>query len=199
LLILLASSFVVFWQESAPGGKHDPSNESVTEKRSLSRLANSAYEGIMTFFGDDVGGMAETWEGRGTAIGIGFFILLILSMYTANLTNILIAETKKVPLTGIDDAIAKKVGFCIRESALSLVEKLYPEAFWKIIDGRTALIEAISKGEICSGGVLYLEDLESLQANGEFCNLMPVGLPIVSSYRGIPLNPIREKELHYHF
>jgi len=199
LLVLLASSFILFWQESVPGGKYDPTNRSVTERRFLSRLTNSAYDGILSFFGGFVGDLAETWEGRGTALGIGFFVLLILSMYTANLTTILVSETNKASLTGIDDAIVKRVRMCIRDSALSLVEDLYPKALWHEIDGRKALIEAISKGEKCKGGVLYLEDLESLQANGDFCNLISVGLPIVNSYRGIPLNPIKSKVLLYHF
>lgn len=197
LAVLLSSSFILFCQETLPGGKHFR-RDALMRGNALSRMASSAYFGLQGFFSGDVGRDYSTWEGRGTAIGIGFFVMIILSMYTANLTTILVAEASKTSLSGIDDAIHQKVPICIRDSALKLVKNLYPKADWKMIGGKIELIEAIASGE-CRAGISYLEDLEVLQSRGEFCALTHVGLPVVNAYRGIPLNPLKTKVLTYHF
>ena len=52
--------------------------------------------GLSSFANGGVELESMSWGGRISALGLGFFILLSLSMYTANLTNILVSSSVSV-------------------------------------------------------------------------------------------------------
>jgi len=49
-------------------------------------------------------------------MGYGFFILVILSSYTANLAAILVAKSDKQGINTIEDAIAQHVTICVLQA-----------------------------------------------------------------------------------
>merc|ERR1712232_363217 len=154
--------------------------------------------GMSSFFAGGVGDDVQTWEGRGTNLGLGMFVLVMISMYTANLTTILVSSATKTPLSGIDEAIAKNVEICVLSTYSAIIKDTYPSANLEVMHSRDGIIDAIDDGR-CEAGLMYLEDLEEVHFEGNYCELVQVGLPIVEVHRGFPINPLKAKELSYHF
>lgn len=198
LLISVTSTFILVYQESVSGGINDAKKHGLKKKTCLQRFGKSIFLGFSNFLGGGITNEASTWQGRCTGITLGIFSLIIISMYTANLTTILVSRASRVMVTSIDDALSQNHDVCLIKSTKSLVEDLYPTAKWKVLDNRKDLIDSIEDRK-CSCGIMYLEDLEVLHSDGKYCDLTPVGLPIVNIHRGIPLNPLKAKALNYHF
>jgi len=197
VVVAVFTTFILLCQEAIPGGINS-SRMQVKKKSLLARFGKSIYLGLNAFLGGSVTDELKTWQGRGTGITLGMFGLIIISMYTANLTTILVSNASRIPISSIEDAIAQNVEICAIHSTLTLAKDLYPVAEWRELKNRKVLLESIADGT-CKCGIMYLEDLEVSQSEAKYCDLTPVGLPILSIHRGIPLNPLKAKALNYHF
>jgi hypothetical protein len=91
--------------------------------------------------------------GRLAAIGFGWFLLILMSSYTANLASILVAKTGGGnSITSIGDAITKKARICTVAPILLELQVLYPSALLKsYVDAPTVIKTLIEHPEFGLG------------------------------------------------
>jgi hypothetical protein len=87
-------------------------------------------------------------------IGYGFFMLMIISAYTANLASTLISSPVTLyQLKDIDDAVARKLSICaFNQAAITTLTTYYPGVTVVKIDTTDAAVclQAVIAGKDCS-------------------------------------------------
>lgn len=96
--------------------------------------------------------------GRIAVLGFGWFLLITMASYTANLAAILVEEKSKHGITGIDDAIKQRLVICCVSQIQAELISGHPEAKLKLFKSANAIVRGMIKGE-CGVGVLT--DLQS--------------------------------------
>eukprot|EP00934_Nitzschia_sp_Nitz4_P005855 Nitzschia sp. Nitz4//scaffold207_size38617//25338//27925//NITZ4_007680-RA/size38617-augustus-gene-0.12-mRNA-1//-1//CDS//3329541620//5845//frame0 len=147
-------------------------------------------------------------------LGISFFILTIIAVYTANLAAILTQKAQDTTISGLSDALNNNYRFCSERKNLERVQVLYPEVSDNLIvvdpeeeggDGNPGFNcadcaprirvfdfldqqRAGSDPRYCHAAFAPLEDLEVEQSWGRHCNKTIVGSRVGSIQTGIPIN-----------
>jgi hypothetical protein len=70
----------------------------------------------------------QTVPARVATFGFGFFCMIVLTSYTANLASLLVAKAQRNTITSIDDAIAVKLNICVLGAIKAEIQSLYPSA-----------------------------------------------------------------------
>lgn len=80
-------------------------------------------------------------------LGFGWFLLIIMASYTANLASILVALKTAEGIGSIEDAIAQKVSICIVPQVAMEMASSYPTgvAFFKQIPDARAIVRISRK------------------------------------------------------
>ena len=92
--------------------------------------------------------------GRLATIGFGWFLLILMSSYTANLASILVAKTGGGnSIQNIQDAIAKKARICTLAPIVPELKVEYPNGlFVSYVDAPAVINELNNRPEIGKGG-----------------------------------------------
>eukprot|EP00951_Prasinocladus_malaysianus_P008215 scaffold59392_cov50-Prasinocladus_malaysianus.AAC.1 len=134
----------------------------------------------------------HSWGAHITTLGLGLFLLLLLALYSANLVNILVAETYSGQ--DIDDIISSGAKVCALEASVSILELAQPDLNL-VVDEVTGLKGLLSwssmwahldNGE-CDVAIATPDQLQMHHANSNFCGWCQIGPPIIYAHAGIPV------------
>uniref|UniRef100_A0A7S0WG46 Ionotropic glutamate receptor C-terminal domain-containing protein n=1 Tax=Hemiselmis tepida TaxID=464990 RepID=A0A7S0WG46_9CRYP len=92
----------------------------------LARISKSLY---FSFSGYVTGGNVNSpasVPGRLAALGFGFFVLITLASYTANLATILVAKSSTQGIASVEDAINQGVTICIETAVSDMLLAAHP-------------------------------------------------------------------------
>jgi len=146
-------------------------------------------------------------------LGVSFFILSIIAVYTANLASILAQRHSYVGVAGLDEAISRGYRICAERRTAEIVRSLKPEladaerffAADPVDLGGDGLpgfnccgprrkvfemldpVRAQSDSRYCHVAIAPAEDLEVEQGRGEYCNLRAAGDTIGQVQIGMPV------------
>jgi len=146
-------------------------------------------------------------------LGISFFILTIIAVYTANLAAILTQNMQQVSIDSFEDAVRAGYRFCSERKNMETIRNLYPHLDQKIFvadppdiggdgqpgftcqycDSRMRVFDFLDPvlaeydSRYCHAAVAPLEDLEVVHAAAIHCNKTSVGKPIQMIQTGIPV------------
>ena len=146
----------------------DMANEEDFENQSsyVARYLKSLY---LNFLGYLTGGPANTPQSvpaRIGTMGFGFFTMIVLTSYTANLASLLVAQASRNTIASIDDAIAANLRICIMAAIHPEFEALYPRArFVNSADEHELLAMAHpGEGQACEAFITTAISWERAQA-----------------------------------
>jgi Ligand-gated ion channel len=159
-------------------------------------------------------------------LGISFFILTIIAVYTANLAAILSQRDKRTSINDLDDVRVSGMRICVERKNMDAVNVMYQHVNPKLNfvrdptelggDGEPGFAckdcaarirtfdfvdprQAKSNPTYCHAAIAPLEDLEFLQGFGLHCNKTLVGKPIRSLMLGFPIFQQQNPVLSSHF
>jgi hypothetical protein len=103
--------------------------------------------------------------GRLAAVGFGWFLLITIASYTANLASILVAQQKATnQIGGIEDAIAQKRSICLHPVIAPEIKAAYPKAILvQNMSSTSGVIRALRKGE-CGVALVQVNKIETAMA-----------------------------------
>ena len=146
-----------------------------------------------------------TIGGRLTQLALGFFIVLMMAVYTSSLTSELLVRELGGTVSSFEEAMERRYHFCAQRTSMAPVVEVYPNAQWAR-DPRDGEVGIISRADVlhyidhglCDAAVLDEEDLDGMHANGRHCNITIVGRPIAFESIGLPLSRRLEAPLRLH-
>lgn len=167
----------------------------------LLAVLQSSYEQTVI----SIGGMLNL-------LGISFFILTLIAVYTANLAAILTTEKAQTSVQSLDDAIRANLRICSERKNMETVTRVFgvpPDLF--VTDpvelggdgqpgfncagcnNRRRVFEfmdptlADTDPRYCHVALAPEEDLEVFHTKAEFCSKVTVGAPVTFVQTGIPI------------
>lgn len=163
----------------------------------LDALIKSTWIGLRAFISGGSEHQATTLPGRIVDLGFGMFLMLTLAAFTANLVSILL-EGGNTAIGNMDDVISQNIKFCVQESKLDALLVNYPtvEPLTVVYSSRTAILEGIDSGA-CDAGLTSKEELEALQGQGDHCDKVVVGQPIINQPYSMAVSSSVEKAVGY--
>jgi len=195
LAFIMLLSNIMAWQEHRHGGTY-------AKMPWLFAFGHASYLGVRSFVDQAVTFEPRHLGGRLTSLALGFFLLVTIAAYTANLAADLILQPTPGPAVASWEAL-------LRDPALKLCTKASTAddlhtAPWNLpvaqavrFDTRLAVLPNIGSGS-CVAAVASQEDLVTAQANGDHCNLVRVGDPLFYSLRAAPVSKRAAGLLQYH-
>eukprot|EP00403_Amphidinium_massartii_P026122 CAMPEP_0178405998 /NCGR_PEP_ID=MMETSP0689_2-20121128/18687_1 /TAXON_ID=160604 /ORGANISM="Amphidinium massartii, Strain CS-259" /LENGTH=551 /DNA_ID=CAMNT_0020027029 /DNA_START=171 /DNA_END=1822 /DNA_ORIENTATION=- len=160
------------------------------------------FKGFESLFGGASTFHAHTCGGRITQLGLGFFILLIIASYTANLASLLVVSAGvSTEIASMSDAVKQGAKVCGDSNMLSKLQSMFPEAhragtFVSVANRSAALIEI---GTSCDAAAVRLQDLQNQHSTGKFCNIIRVGDPLLYLGDGVPASARIYRSLQWAF
>lgn len=153
-------------------------------------------------------------------IGIVFFFVIIIAVYTANLASFFTVKASQTSVTTFDEAITRGWRFCGTRVSILNTMKHYPQLKESSIvpdpidlggDGLPGFdckhcaprrrilekldpIKARTDPTYCHASIALREELEKVQSNGEFCDLT-LAFPLFTSDFGIPVSKAVSQQL----
>ena len=152
-------------------------------------------------------------------IGISAFILMIFSVYTANLTAIITAEAKQSPIRTLSDVVERDLRICSIRTGYLTIQSLYGNV-GKFVrdpvelggDGQPGFncpdcnvaqrvfdfldpVLADVDDRYCHVAITQEQDLTVLHGKGQHCNKTAVGKSIANAQTGIPVSEAIHREL----
>ena len=112
-----------------------------------------------------------SFPGRVAQLGYGFFIMVILASYTANLATILVAKSQSAGIQSIQDAIDKQLTICVLSAVQPELTAKYPQAKLAGFDLDRRIWRELQKGS-CGAAIMSVEAIDdgmSGQANKWDC------------------------------
>jgi hypothetical protein len=129
-------------------------------------------------------------------LALGVFVLLTLTSYTSNLTNILVQKTFSVRFDDIKQAVDLGVPICIIPNRVENLLIAHPRAIVardpegnNLVEGRNDVFKLVEEGK-CTVGLAYLEDYQTYTAPGSGQSsgrLTRAGDPVLFGLVGIPI------------
>lgn len=165
----------------------------------VERLQQSFYETFFSLLAGGVNATAEinTHSGRILQLGFAFFILLVISTYTAELTNYLITKDYAGQIESLEEAIEARYRICIPAFIKPTMERSNPRVANLLVESFGTLVHQLDLMDAgrCDAAIITLGVLDSAYSgvyteDDRHCNKIPVGQPVLTS--GISL-PVREE------
>jgi len=172
-------------------------------------LTRALYIGMLSVLQQHYDHSVVTYGALINLLGVSFFILTIIAVYTANLAAILTAKVQLTSIDSLEAALESNYRICSERKNLETVLSLYPNIDKSQLaldpeDGlpgfncptcaaRTRVFDfldlklADEDPTYCHAAFAPLEDLESLQKSGTHCNKTMV-TQVSSVQTGIPVN-----------
>jgi len=131
----------------------------------------------------------KTWYSRILIGGFGFFSIITINCYTANLTVYLseIAD-KQVEYESVLDVIRNREKICVLQAYQQSIKakfKLKDEHF-TLTHIRSELPNLMSDGH-CGAAIMEQGDLEMLHSYGDWCNITYSDAPVFTLNKGFPV------------
>ena len=180
VLVIIVSAVVVTLQERVAGAQpqgwedrlsaHDQSPEAGR----LEHLKENVIINLRTLYDGAVGNSSSA-AALISQLGLGFFILLLTSAYTANLTTFLVTSQQQGRINSWAEAQERGVSVCGTRMGSLTARTVYPTANWAIDpeDGMVGVktganvLKYLSQGGICDAAVIDHEDLYREHMAGE--------------------------------
>eukprot|EP00543_Licmophora_paradoxa_P011773 CAMPEP_0202475226 /NCGR_PEP_ID=MMETSP1360-20130828/92789_1 /ASSEMBLY_ACC=CAM_ASM_000848 /TAXON_ID=515479 /ORGANISM="Licmophora paradoxa, Strain CCMP2313" /LENGTH=403 /DNA_ID=CAMNT_0049102373 /DNA_START=536 /DNA_END=1747 /DNA_ORIENTATION=- len=176
-------------------------------------IVRSVYIGYLSVLQQNYSQSVVTYGAMLNLLGISFFILTIIAVYTANLAAILTQTPSRITVNDLNEAVANGYTICGERKTLEIVRALYPnitdDSFVKdpeylggdglpgfvcsLCSSRRRVFQMIGpqsagkNNSFCHVAIAPLEDLEVEKQNGRFCNLSIVGDPVGQVQTGMPV------------
>lgn len=176
-------------------------------------IVRSVYIGYLSVLQQNYSQSVVTYGAMLNLLGISFFILTIIAVYTANLAAILTQQPTRITVSGLEEAVARGYKVCAERKTLEIVQALYPNitesTFVKdpdylggdgkpgfvcsLCQSRRRVFQMIQPSKVakndsfCHVAIAPLEDLEVEKQNGEFCSLDIVGEVVGQVQTGMPV------------
>ena len=154
-------------------------------------FVNSIYDSMAGFSGIEGGGSANSISTQMLRFTFFWFIFIIISSYTAQLTSfIVVVTTATSSVQDINDANQRSLPICIAtksQTIQNLVIQAYPAIQMILIDDLSGsfLVEALNNDQ-CKGVLMYRHEWDLIKdssISNPNCDLLPVG-GIIRSYSG---------------
>jgi hypothetical protein len=149
----------------------------------FARYMKSLYLMILSYEKAGPENNPKSVPARISSLGFGFFCMIVLTSYTANLASLLVAKAGKNSITSIEDAIEANLKICILASIKTEFQANYPMAnFVESADGHDQLAKTLQgPGEkVCDAFITSKWEWEKIEA-GEYakldCDLETAGKP----------------------
>ena len=94
----------------------------------LVRLIKSVYLNSLGYLTGGPANNACSVPGRVATLGFGFFCMITLTTYTANLATLLVTSTKSNAIGSIEQAIDARLKICVQSAIRTEIGSLYPTA-----------------------------------------------------------------------
>lgn len=192
--ILLLGVAITFQERLSNAPPQDWSDERNPTK--AQHLTENITYGLRSLYDGGVGHSSNGFA-RVTQMGLGFFVLLFISAYTANLTTFLVTRNQKGQIESWKQAQEMGLRVCGTRMGSTTARKVYPTANWikDPADGilgvkrQADVLEYMSLG-YCDVAVMDWQDLHVAQSEGYHCDKTKVGEPIADETVGMPLNGV---------
>ena len=141
-------------------------------------------------------GHSSTGAARISQLGFGFFVLLFIASYTANLTTFLVQSANIGTVKDFTAAKQRGMSFCGSRMGTETARQLHPDANWvrDPADGKLGIISQRNVlnyiGQYCDAAVMDKQDLAAAHGDGDHCDRLCVGDPIVYETVGMPLSAV---------
>ena len=131
------------------------------------------------------------------SLALGMFVVLVISSYTSNLTNILVMKTSKVRFETFEQAVEQGLPVCVHPNRAENVLTAYPQTVLaldpsgeNLVQRRDDVFALVEQGK-CLAGLAYLEDLQQyVWQNGGSAysgGLTRSGDPVMYGLTGLPI------------
>ena len=120
------------------------------------RFCKSTY---LTWHGLFSGGpqnSATSFSARLSQLGVGFFIMVLIASYTANLATILVGQSQGFRINSIEDAVAERLTICVLSALLPEIQAKYPRAQLAGFDLDHRIFRELNKG-MCGAAIMSEE------------------------------------------
>lgn len=203
LLFMPIMSFIILYFEY---GKSEGAYPSTDRKDLPGYIALSLYEVLQSLFAG-YGGTVVSRAGKAMMIGIGFFNMLILTTYTANLVAIFNSNDLQPDVTSLEEAYDRGYKICGERSHLLLLNATFPKVNEMIlsdpVDGkpgftnRKHVLDAMKeevlpedRERFCEAAFIINEDLVAMQGEELHCNKTMIGTSLLVQSYGFPMSPV---------
>eukprot|EP00961_Rhodomonas_salina_P256576 3467086-Rhodomonas_salina.1 len=128
----------------------------------MARYMKCQYMSVMSYVSAGAGNSPQTIPSRIATLGFGFFILITLSSYTANLASLLVVDKSQNSIQGIHDCVERSLKVCVPQALQTELKSLYPTI--RLVPVGIELIPAHIHAGDCRAGVSYELAIQQIQA-----------------------------------
>eukprot|EP00978_Attheya_sp_CCMP212_P012839 scaffold32087_cov62-Attheya_sp.AAC.3 len=182
-------------------------------------LIKSIYTTTVGVLKQDYNQSLVTYGGMFNLVGLSFFILTIIAVYTANLAAILTQESQKFSINSFDDAKTAGLTFCGERKVVQSIMDAHGIKNSFVVDplerggdgqpgfncdkcaSRQRVFDFMTltpgdkSGRYCDVAIAPAEDLQVFQNKGEHCNKTIVGVPVGYVQAGFPVSQAKSTAL----
>jgi hypothetical protein len=125
-----------------------------------------------------------TWMGKLINVGLGFFMVVIVAAYTANLAAFLAAPGKMVePIADVEDLININKPACTRSLMVGMIQPVYLGLTYKLANREFNYISAVTNAE-CEAAISGMSTVNVWLSRPESCGIKITGRALVQKTNG---------------
>mmetsp|Transcript_31612 Transcript_31612/g.72143 ORF Transcript_31612/g.72143 Transcript_31612/m.72143 type:complete len:605 (-) Transcript_31612:74-1888(-) len=144
------------------------------------------FKGLESFNGAASTFHPHTAGGRVVQIGLGFFILLVVAGYTANLASLLVVQKSiSTSINSMEDVIQQGVKVCADSNLVTKMKSTFPEASHLVHKAPNRSASLMLMGTDCDAAAIRLQDLQAQYSVANFCDIIRVGDPLMFLQDGV--------------
>jgi len=154
-------------------------------------VSRSLYFGFQSMVGASSSYEAKTLGGRILNLAFGFFIMIVIASYTANLASFLVAKASSSKIDSIEGGIKAGMKFCgvsqVQESLVSMEPQL--RNLYMPVRNDVEALTSLDKG-ICQLAILAKQNFENAQRRrgmDTHCNKVAVGQALIAIGNAMPI------------
>jgi len=119
-----------------------------------SRLSKSLYLSLLGFVSGGAGTSARSVPARVATLGFGFFVLITLASYTANLASLLVLQETNNAISSIHDCEERGLKVCVAQALVMEIQALHPDLRIEPVQWTDQVPQSIRDGR-CAAGVMF--------------------------------------------